>query len=223
MCVLTQIRWGDWVWVCVWSQALWDCRRLRSQAWMQCLTHEHRLTQTLHTHVQNNTHTPTCTHIIIKCIPALTRAHTVKQTQTDETQGHPADHHDQCESCVFSDLICLANIHLFCPINNTEQHVFMTLPLLTQFISSSSKLIPSSLSFFVFQWLCFCNTFFLSHTHHTPLIILFVCIGTLKTILWYLEAYGSRKFWEKRNLMSHFRNKYVCLELWVKIVDTPLL
>lgn len=129
-----QVRW--WVHVCV----ITDKLRLRMapgpsldaslNARAQTDTKQNRTqTHAKTTHAQTSLRVHTSAH-----------THTVKQTRADETLGHPADHPDQCVSRVFSDLICLANIHLFSPINNTEQHVFMTLLLLTQFICSSSKL-----------------------------------------------------------------------------------
>ena len=151
-------------------------------------------------------------------MPVLTLTWTVKQTQTDETLGHPADHPDQCENHVFSDLICLANTHLLSPINNTEQHVFMTLLLLTQFICSSSEL-KHPLALFLFfsssQWPCLCHSLFIisfSSTYiYTPLTISvfcsLTCIATLKLALQYTVAYGSRELGGKCYFMSRSASK----------------
>ena len=170
--------------------------------------------------------------------------HTVRQTQTDETLGHPADQRDQCERGVFSDLICLANIHLFSPINNTQQHVFMTLPPLTQFIHSSST--PKNTTLYPLAYLFFSSSRWLQYVsvtlslHHllspfsslprTPLIMCIVLNShwNIKTTLRRLEAGGSRKIFARNTIfMSYFQNKYVCLELRgkkkkKKIFDTPL-
>ena len=197
-----------------------------------------------HTHMQNNSHSDMHTHRHTHSFKVHTGAHmhTVKQTQTDETSGHPADQRDQCERGVFSDLICLANIHLFSPINNTQQHVFMTLPPLTQFIRSSSTpkkhhALPSGLSLSLFQSMttvCLCHSLFasplFSFLPHTPLIMCIVLNShwSIKTILRRLEPRRSRKTFARNTIfMSYFQNKYVCLELRgkkkkIKIFDTPL-